>query len=112
MNIHIATIHEIIRPYKCSHCKGVWKKAGSSCNKKYVLNQHISSIHDKKQPHECSICAKEFTKKGSLKRYCYNSWTGQNDTPDLQKCKNINKQNCSAKFFFGKEYLPNLLENW
>ena len=91
MNIHIATIHERIWPYKCSHCKKEFSqkmnfnrhiakvhegKRGqkcSRCNKELGfetdLIQHISSVHDRKRPLECLMCAKEFTKKGSLKRH-------------------------------------------
>ena len=41
MNIHIATIHEIIRPYKCSHCI-------KEFSQKMNLNRHIAKVHEGK----------------------------------------------------------------
>ena len=46
---HIATVHEGVKPFKCSNCD-------VSFSRKNSLTRHIASTHAGKKPLKCSIC--------------------------------------------------------
>ena len=62
MKIHIESVHEGKKPFKCSLCD-------SAFGFKYGLNMHIVSVHEKKKPFKCSKCEFEATQKVNLKKH-------------------------------------------
>ena len=62
MKIHIDSVHEGKKPFKCNICKAIF--AG-----KRDWNKHVASVHEEKRPFKCTICDANFAKKGNFKRH-------------------------------------------
>ena len=78
--IHIASVHEGIKPFKCEKCtsaftckrdlirhndvvhdgirsfKCTWESCEASFGFKRNLQKHISSVHEGKKPYKCDAC--------------------------------------------------------
>ena len=59
LNIHIATVHEEMKPFKCDICKAEFRH-------KVNLNTHIAKVHEKMKPFKCDTCEAKFTQKSKL----------------------------------------------
>ena len=59
MNGHISSVHEGKKPFKCSMCD-------ASFSGKRKLNEHIVTVHEKNNDSKCDACDARFTKKTSL----------------------------------------------
>ena len=66
MRSHIATVHEGLKPFKCSLCD-------SWFGTKQYVKKHIATVHgapvEKRKQWPCEVCKKGFTTKGSLKKH-------------------------------------------
>ena len=56
--MHIISVHEGQKPFKCSVC--------NNCSRKWVLTQLIALVHEGKKPLDCSICNYSCSQKGTL----------------------------------------------
>ena len=63
MSVHISSIHEGKKPYKCKNCDQhiPSKHEGKEPFKCQIcdLSRHVSSIHEGKKPFKCKICDKK-----------------------------------------------------
>ena len=62
LKTHISSVHEIIKPHKCSLCD-------YSASEKGHLKYHISAKHDGEKPFECNFCDAKFPAKGSRNKH-------------------------------------------
>ena len=56
---HIASVHEMIKPYKCPTC-------GSNFLLKHHMRIHISAVHERKKLYSCNNCDASFGLKSNL----------------------------------------------
>ena len=62
LKTHTDSLHEGKKPHKCSICD-------YSCSQKGGLKYHINAVHEGKKPHKCSICDYSFSLKGILRKH-------------------------------------------
>ena len=62
MKKHIASVHEGLRPFKCSKCDSCFKDGSN-------LKRHFMSAHEGKKPHLCPICGVGFAQNTNLKSH-------------------------------------------
>ena len=60
--IHIHSVHEEIKPFKCNFCD-------FETAKKQNIKNHIECIHEGKKPFKCNICDFETAQKRNLKNH-------------------------------------------
>ena len=80
MKIHVRTVHEGRRDYKCDSCGTLFKHP-------IGLRRHIVAIHEGRKDHKCDICGKEFAYQQHMYRHKKTvhaltkpSWHSTNDT--------------------------------
>ena len=85
MRNHIMTIHQNIRPYKCTY---------PGCNKKYSIESRYQvhlRTHIGSKPYLCKICSKCFNEKGNLKTHLrFHSELRPFKCPHCTKCYKTN----------------------
>ena len=62
MKIHIDSVHERKKPFKCNICDASFAVKGN-------LKKHLASVHEGKKPFTCNFCDTSFREKGSLKKH-------------------------------------------
>ena len=60
LNVHIPTIHEDNKDYKCDSCGKSFSEAGH-------LKKHIHTVHEGQKDHSCESCGKSFSQAIYLK---------------------------------------------
>ena len=73
---HIETVHEGIKPFKCSICDVKFannynpqiQESQIKFANKQNLKKHIETVHEGIKPFKCSICDVEFANKQNLKK--------------------------------------------
>ncbi len=61
--IHLKTVHEGERNFKCDKC--INKAFGRKCD----LNKHIKTVHEGERPFKCKNCNHPFGEKGNLTKH-------------------------------------------
>ena len=62
MQVHISTVHEGQKPFKCSICDDRFTQIAS-------MRRHIATIHEGQKAFKCHICDRSFTQKGSMETH-------------------------------------------
>ena len=60
--MHIDTVHEGKRPFKCDTCQ-------TTFSHRTGLNRHVENIHEKNKPFRCDICKLRFSRRNCLIRH-------------------------------------------
>ena len=50
VNTHVATVHEVNKPFKCNICECCFGNISD-------LNRHIASVHEEKKSFKCMECS-------------------------------------------------------
>ena len=59
MKIHVLSVHEGKKPFKCEICD-------YSCLEKGSITRHVMLVHEEKKSFESRICDKRFTMKQTM----------------------------------------------
>ena len=62
MKRHILTVHEGVKPFKCTLCV-------TTFSTKTHLKRHIAGVHEGKKPHPCAICQDGFKMAKQLRQH-------------------------------------------
>ena len=62
MNIHISSVQEGKKPYRCDICNAKFTS-------KQSLNGHMVSVHEGKKPFKCETSDATFARKNELNRH-------------------------------------------
>ena len=60
LKTHVAIVHKGQKPFKCSICN-------ASFSASYSVKTHIATVHEEQKPFKCSICDASFGRNYSLK---------------------------------------------
>ena len=80
MKIHLHTVHEGHKDYKCESCGKSFSQAGD-------LKKHIHTVHEGHKDYKCESCGKSFSQAGYLKIHNYRIHDGHKDF----KCESCGK---------------------
>ena len=62
LKVHIKTVHEGLKPFKCNQCEKSFSQAGN-------LKSHVEVVHEGLKKHKCEKCEKSFGAPGDLKKH-------------------------------------------
>ena len=88
MKVHIATVHEGKKQFKCGVCHVNFVKKGD-------LNRHVVTLHEGQKPFKCEIFNVEFGQKGNLNAHITTVHEGKSNSYVIFVILNLEKTNFS-----------------
>ena len=85
MNVHISTVHEGERPFKCIVCEATFFKQSH-------LTIHIKGVHDEKK-FQCHVCGSNFSRQDYLKKHVLKVHEGIKQIFKCEICNELKLKN-------------------